>query len=85
MAILKAHGGIESIRIGPRSGHKYAICLDGKVLHNSGFGWTIANYDLKIVSGWLVDESSQAKAIITRANADSHAHEAAKKMRRVRR
>ena len=86
MATLKTHKGIETIYLNGTT--RYAVCKDGKVLTNrAGTGWKIANPRITpelLAAKVPVDTSHAAKAIISRANADAPAHDAAKRRRRLR-
>ena len=90
MATLNRHKGIEKIYITPRN-VRYAICKDGKIL-TKPMGqihtWKLADPSITeelLASKFPIDTSSQAQAIITSVNADAHAREASKRIRRLSR
>lgn len=89
MATLKTHKGIETIYTSGTKPYftRYAVCKDGKIMVNrGGTGWKLAPALTaeQLAANFMVDTSHQAKAIISRANADAHAHDAAKRRRRLR-
>jgi len=86
MATLNRHKGIETIYRHPRGDTRYAVCQDGKILsRRAGFGWKLTEGITveTLAKVCEVDDSTEARAIITRANRDAHAHDQAKKTRRL--
>lgn len=80
MAKLRNHKGIEQIY--KVAGIRYAVCKDGNVLESRGYGWKLTKATPEqVIKICQIDDSPQAKAIITRTNHDADLYERAKRWR----
>jgi hypothetical protein len=87
MATMKANGGAIRLWRHRATGTRYALCANGKLLVNRGGndGWKHSQLSLeRIERDCVEDDSAGARATRSRTAADAHAHEQAKRLRRVR-